>query len=157
MLVVWAEMAKNLRSIRQDAPPSQLKARSDCCSNQSSSPPEFVHVLIMTWRLARTVEVFVKLKKPFERKSWHVPILLVSGTKPTESDAMMANRRSRCLRPFRSAGVPRLDGQPSRAAIFVEAERYVPAGRGDVSGRHLAGAAVLDNADRDVTGIEHHR
>jgi hypothetical protein len=69
MLAVRAEMAKNLRSIRQDAPQSQLKARSDCFSDQSSSPPEFVHVLIMTWLLARTIEVFVELKKPFERKS----------------------------------------------------------------------------------------
>src|SRR5258707_2982849 len=77
MLGVRAEMAKNLRSIRQDAPQSQLKARSDCFSDQSWSPPEFVHVLMMTWLLARTIEVFVKLKKPFERKSWHAAILLL--------------------------------------------------------------------------------
>jgi len=66
MLFVRAEMAKNLRPIRQDAPQSQSKARCDCFRDQSSSPPEFVHILIMTWLLARTIEVFVKLKKPFE-------------------------------------------------------------------------------------------
>src|SRR5258708_30818457 len=79
MLFVRAEMAKSLRSIRQGAAQSQLKGRSDCFRDQTSSPPEFVHVLIMTWLLARTIEVFVKLKKPFERKSWHVAILLLSA------------------------------------------------------------------------------